>query len=82
MLAAGYSEDDLIESEKPLLLHDVYEWFMDLQSTRSSNGFSVVPISWQEIKSYFDLKNYAPEKWELDTIKRLDNVALSIYRKK
>ena len=81
MLAAGYKEDELLETEKPLLLSYIYDWFMDLQSARKSNGFALMPIEFSEIKSYFELINQHPQKWELDTIRRLDSVALSLHRK-
>lgn len=54
---------------------------MALHSTRTSNGFGANPITFTEMKSYFDLIQVEPEEWEVDLIKRLDNVAMDAYEK-
>ena len=54
---------------------------MSLNSTRTSNGFGANPITYTEMKSYFDLIQVEPEEWEIDLIKRFDNVALDAYEK-
>lgn len=54
---------------------------MALHSTRTSNGFGANPITFTEMKSYFDLIQVDPEEWEVDLIKRLDNVAMDAYEK-
>lgn len=59
----------------------VWRWFLDLHNTRSSNGFTVNPISYTEIKSYMDLINIEPYEWEIDLIKKFDSEALKAYAK-
>lgn len=54
---------------------------MSLHSTRTSNGFGANPITYTEIKSYFDLIQFEPEEWEINLIRRFDNVALDAYEK-
>lgn len=76
MLAAGYSEDDLIKTELPAVFYDLWNHFVRLHYTRGSNGFSALPISYTEIKSYFDLQKEMSEPWQVSVIKRLDSIAL------
>lgn len=71
--------EDLIEL--PDCCFQVWKWFIDLHNTRGSNGFGINPISFTEIKAYFDLLDIKPEEWELTLIKRFDNEALSAYAK-
>jgi hypothetical protein len=59
----------------------VWKWFIDLNNSRSSNGFGVNPISYSDIKSYFDLIGIELEEWELYLIKRLDQESMSSYAK-
>ena len=65
---------DLIEP--PTSCHDVLNWFWELHSSRGSNGFGPNPISFLEIKAYFDLISIKPLPWEIGLIKRLDNAYL------
>jgi hypothetical protein len=52
-----------------------------LHNARGSNGFGINPISYTEIKSYFDLIDLKPDDWEVNLIKLFDNEALSAYAK-
>lgn len=54
---------------------------MALHSTRTSNGFGANPITYTEMKNYFDLIQVEPEEWEVNLIKQFDNVALEEYQK-
>lgn len=54
---------------------------MALHSTRTSNGFGANPITYTEMKNYFDLIQVEPEEWEVNLIKQFDNVALEEYEK-
>lgn len=65
----------------PESCYQVWKWFIDLHNTRGSNGFGVNPISYTEIKNYFDLMYIKPEEWEVSLIKQFDNAALSAYAK-
>ena len=59
----------------------VWKWFIDLNNSRSSNGFGVNPISYSDIKAYVDLIGIEIEEWELELIKRFDHEALNSYAK-
>lgn len=54
---------------------------MALHSTRTSNGFGANPITFTEMKNYFDLIQVEPEEWEVNLIRRFDMVALDHYEK-
>lgn len=54
----------------------VWKWFIDLHNARTSNGFGINPISYMEIKAYFDLIDIQPQEWEISLIKRFDNEVL------
>ena len=71
--------DELIEL--PESMHMVWNYFIDLNNTRTSNGFGLNPISFTEIKSYFDLYCITPMSYEIAAIKALDRVALDCFNK-
>lgn len=55
--------------------------FIELHNCRSSNGFGVNPINYQEIYAYAQLYSLQLEEWEIGLIKRFDNVALAQFAK-
>lgn len=71
--------EDLIEL--PESCAQVWKWFIDLNNSRTSNGFGVNPITYSDIKSYLDLINIEIEDWELNLIKKFDNEAMLSYAK-
>ena len=62
-------------------MHYVWNYFIDLNNSRTSNGFGLNPISYTEIKSYFDLYMLVPAEYEITLIKRLDSIALKCFSK-
>lgn len=71
--------EDLLELPESCVY--VWKWFIDLHNARGSSGFGINPISYVEIKAYFDLIDTQPEEWEVNIIKRFDNEALLAYAK-
>ncbi len=59
----------------------IWKYFMALHSTRTSNGFGANPITYTEMKNYFDLIQVDPEEWEIELIRRFDMKALDVYDK-
>jgi hypothetical protein len=55
-----------------------WEDFCSLNATRSSNGFGVNPISYSEIKAYYDLNHIEPETWEVQLIIAFDQKYLRV----
>lgn len=68
--------DELNTGELPDCLAHVWNWFLQLNSQRTSNGFGVNPITNQDMWFFFQLEGIEPESWELDLIRRFDRVAL------
>lgn len=69
--------EDLVEC--PDTMRFVWSYFIDLHNCRTSNGFGVNPIQYGEIESYFNLLEIQPAEWEIQTIKRLDVVAMKTF---
>jgi len=65
--------------EFPQDMSQVWKFFIDLHNARSSNGFGVNPISYSEMCSYFQLFEIQPHDWEIETIRKLDKVALDAF---
>lgn len=62
-------------------MFQVWNYFIALNSKRTSNGFGLNPISYTEIRSYFELHEIVPLPFELEAIDRLDRVALDAFGK-
>ena len=55
--------------------------FIDLDSTRTSNGFGINPIQYSEMLAYFELFNIEPEDYEITAIRLLDSIAREHFNK-
>lgn len=53
-----------------------------MNSARTSNGFGVNPLSYSEIKAYYDLQQQVPEPWEADLIRYMDATVMNVYAEK
>ena len=62
--------------DPPLELEQVWRWYCELGSARTSNGFGLNPLSYTEIKAYADLTGVRMTPWEITLLKRLDTVTL------
>lgn len=65
--------------ECPEMMVFVWQYFLDLHNTRSSTGFGVNPITYQEIKAYSSIMGIQLDEWEVRVIKRLDHIALEHF---
>lgn len=59
----------------------VWKYFINLQNKRTSNGFGMNPLSYSDIHAYFCLIQVQPEEWELETILKLDSIAMDQFAK-
>lgn len=66
----------------PPSCYAVWGWFMTLNESRSSSGFSLNPITYSDIAAYFQLKQITPDDWEIDLIKRFDREVMKVYAEK
>jgi len=60
--------------EFPVLVADVWDWFISLDSTRQ-NGMERQPLSEMEIGWFFRNRKIEVEVWQLDLIRKLDQVS-------
>lgn len=63
----------------PTAFKYVWQDFLVLNSSRTSNGFGVNPLSYVEIKAYYDLHQQVPEPWEITIIRYFDAVVMNVY---
>ena len=68
--------------ELPEVFRYVWQDFLALNSARTSNGFGVNPLSYSEIKAYYDLQQQVPEPWEADLIRYMDATVMKIMADK
>lgn len=60
----------------------LWQWFLELNGSRLSNGFGINPISYLEIGSWNELNMNWIRPWEVQAIKQLDNVFLEFQSEK
>lgn len=64
--------------ELPDTMSFVWRYFIDLHNARSF-GNSINPISYSDMKAYFDLNKIEVLDWEIAAIKQLDVIAMKAY---
>lgn len=57
----------------------VWAYFIELNNGRTSNGFGPNPIQYSEMEAYFRLIGIDITEWEIQVIKRLDNLKLKMH---
>ena len=62
--------------ELPPDAEHIWQWFLDLNSARGSNGFGVNPISYQDIAAWSSLTGTIVRPSEVAALKALDAVWL------
>ena len=67
--------------ELPTSCYQTLGHFLALDSQRSSNGYGANPLSYLEIKAYFDLIGECPDLHEVKMITSLDQTLLGVYAK-
>ena len=82
---AAYSKkvsvDEIIPFKKRIPSALIYLWnvFLELHSTRTSNGFGINRISYLEMKAWESLTGISLDPWELEVIVSLDNLFLAMH---
>ena len=77
-ISVGIDPDAQIKAQMPDLLIDQWNYFLDLASTRKSNGYAGLALDYEMIRAYFYLIQAVPQQWEIDLIRRLDHIALKV----
>lgn len=70
---------DLVEL--PESCQDIWGVFLSLHNSRSY-GMSMNPISYSDIKAFFDLYGIKPESWEVQAIRLLDVTVMNVLMEK
>lgn len=73
----GREFPELNAGDMPQELQYIWYWFLMLHNTRSSNGFGLNPISYQDMWFFFQIEGVEPESWEVDLIKQFDNIYMT-----
>lgn len=66
----------------PVSMQFVWKYFIDLSDSRTLSMNGVNPITYSDIKAYFELHKIDNYPWEVDVIKKLDKLMLEYYAQK
>ena len=61
----------------PEIFTDLWYWFLELNSGRTSNGFGANAISYSEIKAWSELTGRSLEPYQVSILKQLDRIVLN-----
>lgn len=56
----------------PESMSQVWKFFLDLHNSRTHTAFGPNPITFSDMKAYFDLFDIIPQDFEIQAIQRLD----------
>ena len=73
----GKIHPDLVFPELDQMAMYIWEWFMELNSQRTSNGFGQNPITYLDIQAWASLTGRFPLAWEVRAIRNMDMMWLS-----
>jgi len=72
-MANGIMPEELAnEPDIPKSVAHVWDYFIQLNRARGSNGFGANPLSYTEIKNWCQLSEIRLEQWELNAIVEID----------
>jgi hypothetical protein len=74
-------EEGINPVEMPFFLRHIWSWFLALDAKRGG-GMGPSPITHTEMQAYFSLMRITPSTLDIETISRLDAIALSSLNKK
>ncbi len=77
----GVTPEQLEPVPFPETLEFIWRDFHELNNGRTSNGYTLNPISYTELDAWNRLTNKAVTAQEIDIIKQLDGVFLTHYQK-
>ena len=63
--------------ELPVVFFELWEWFIELHMARGSNGMTLNPISFTEIKAWAELTGTEITPKEVRLLKMLDGAVLN-----
>jgi hypothetical protein len=78
----GKRPDSLDGPEMPDGTEYIWRWFLELSSSRGSNGFGPMPITFSDIHAWMAITGSMPRKDEIDLIREMDRVFLGQITKR
>lgn len=72
----GKTHPDLVFPELDEMAMYIWEWFMELNAQRTSNGFGQNPITFLDIQAWASLTNRFPLAWEVKALRTMDTMWL------
>lgn len=76
----GRELEELKVPPLPKSCSEVWKWFLNLNSARQAS-MSALPISFSDMRSYFELIQVVPNEDEISILRMLDNIALDVISK-
>lgn len=73
----GHTPQELQPIEVSDIVMYLWEWFLQLNAARQSNGMSINPISYSEIQAWVTLMQINISPFEIVIIKALDNMFIN-----
>jgi hypothetical protein len=67
---------DLLGPDLPLAAAHLWQWFLELDSARGSNGWGLNPVGYAEIEAWARLTRRSPAPWEIEILRALDRARL------
>lgn len=77
----GKTHPDLIFPEVDEMAMYLWDWFMELNAQRTSNGFGQNPIQFIDIQAWANLTRRYPLAWEIQAIRQIDSMWLMTINK-
>lgn len=62
----------------PAAAEHLWQWFVELDAARSSNGFGGNPIGFGEVEAWARLTGRSPRPWEVTALRRMDALRLEL----
>lgn len=73
----GKTHPDLVFPEIDEMAMYLWEWFQELNSQRTSNGFGQNPVTFLDIQAWATLTKRFPLSWEVQALRTMDSMWLS-----
>lgn len=80
--SSGKMVPELHPDPLPRNIEYLWGWFLDLHSSRGSNGAGPNPIGFPDIRFWAELSGERPSPWEVLMIRRLDQIYISVCAKR
>lgn len=78
----GRRHPDLDGPRMPQTLAHVWGWFLELSAARRTGFSGVAAIGWADIDAWARLTGSRPRPWEVQLIRRLDDVFRQVTSEK